>query len=83
MLLQKKHIFLPAIALSFSAHAWDVTGHVIIAQIAYDNLTPIAREDVNYLTECTSFSEHYPNFSPYIYSAPWPDQFKHTVEHPH
>ncbi|MGH8048501.1 MAG: S1/P1 nuclease [Chthoniobacterales bacterium] len=41
---------LTALALSvFSARAWDPLGHMLVAQIAYDNLTPAAKTNVDAL----------------------------------
>jgi hypothetical protein len=86
MRFEKKWIALGATFLltqiPFSSQAWDANGHIIIAQIAYDNLTPVAQQDVNYLTQKTSFSTTFPAFSSYIYSAPWPDYLNYDVKNP-
>lgn len=62
--------------------AWDATGHILIAQIAYNNLTPIAQKDVDELIEKTSFAHDFKVFSPYVYSAPWPDYLNHGGQSP-
>lgn len=84
MIFQKKWIALSAttflLAQISTAEAWDATGHVIVAQIAYDNLTPIAQHDVDYLTEQTDFARTFPDFSTFVYSAPWPDYLNYDVK---
>lgn len=50
----KKYIFkfiiiLFLIIFPFATYAWNYTGHVIIAQIAYDNLTPSAKQKADIL----------------------------------
>ena len=67
---------------SISTYAWDATGHIIVAQIAYDNLTPIAKKDIDDLFKTTGFSKQFPTFSPYIYSAPWPDYLNYDIKAP-
>lgn len=69
-------------SLSFSSAllAWDATGHAIVAQIAYNNLTTIAKKDVGYLINKTHFASEFPQFTPYVYSASWPDYFKYKVK---
>ena len=37
-------VFIAMLALASSAGAWNFTGHRVIAAIAYDRLTPAARE---------------------------------------
>ena len=83
MIFQKKYIMLAIIFFGLippSIEAWDVTGHDIIAQIAYNHLSNTARNNVDYLINRTNFCTNFPSFSPYVYSAPWPDHFKHSVE---
>ena len=64
------------------SQAWDASGHIVIAQIAYDNLTPVAQQDVDYLIGQTDFATTYPSFTPYIFSAPFPDYFNYVVKAP-
>jgi len=87
MTFQKKWVAALSIAfcvavISSPALAWDATGHIIIAQIAYDNLTPMAKQDVNTLIQQTNFATSFPQFTPFIYSAPWPDYFIFEVKPP-
>lgn len=67
---------------SMQASAWDAIGHEIIAQIAYDNLTPTAQQDVDYLTKKTDFAKEFPTYATFVYSAPWPDFFLYGVKNP-
>lgn len=71
-----------ATSLSMQAMAWDSIGHEIIAQIAYDNLTPVAQKDVTYLTTKTSFAKSFPTFAGFDYAAPWPDYLLYGVKNP-
>ena len=58
--------------LGFSvAHAWDSTGHRIVAMIAYENLMPQAKHHVDQLTE--SGDRGYPGLQRFLYAAVWPD----------
>jgi len=74
--------FFLCISFSLTAQAWDATGHIIIAKIAQDSLTPIAKQDINELIDATSFATSFPRFTPYIYSASWPDYYIHNVKVP-
>lgn len=57
-----------------SASAWDSSGHRIVAQIAYDNLTPIAKNKVDQLTEL--LDQKYPPRSRFLFASTWADQIK-------
>lgn len=43
----KKVLIVLSLFVALSAHAWDVVGHRIVADVAYHNLTPAAREAVD------------------------------------
>lgn len=75
-------ITLGLIQFPLVSQAWDASGHIVIAQIAYDNLTAVAQQDVDYLIGQTDFAGAYPKFTPYIYSAPFPDYFNYDVKVP-
>lgn len=64
------------------AQAWDATGHILVAQVAYNNLTAVAKQDVDYLINHTNFKFDFPQFTPYAYSAPWPDYLKYNLKVP-
>lgn len=68
--------------LSFTAQAWDATGHMIIAKIAYDHLTPTAKQDIDLLFEKTYFAKDFPAYHSYVLSAPWPDYFCYSLPAP-
>ena len=44
-------LLLPTGLFSLPANAWNFTGHVVIGEIAYQNLTPAARKQVDFLTD--------------------------------
>ncbi|HUK84108.1 MAG TPA: S1/P1 nuclease, partial [Verrucomicrobiae bacterium] len=62
-----------AIAAVTNARAWDGTGHMLVAQIAYDRLNPKARARVDALA-----SQLDSNGVPYnaVSIACWPDDIK-------
>lgn len=70
----KKILFL-LLLITSHAFAWDSTGHRLIAQIAYDNLTPAAREKVDQIT--VTLDGKYPPPSRFLFAAVWPDALKH------
>jgi hypothetical protein len=86
MVFKNKWIALSAAAFFLTqiptAQAWDATGHIIIAQIAYNNLTYTAQQDVDYLIGQTDFAHSFPDFSTFVYAAPWPDYFNYEVKPP-
>jgi len=60
-------------AAAFNAHAWDGTGHMLVAQIAHDRLSEKARARVDALaSQLTSNEVHY-NF---VTAACWADDIK-------
>ncbi|HLB56266.1 MAG TPA: S1/P1 nuclease [Coxiellaceae bacterium] len=63
-----------ALTLSFSTFAWNNAGHRVIAQIAYDQLTPQAKQKVDALTT-VMFHSPYPS-DRFLRAATWPDQLK-------
>ncbi|MCB1827382.1 MAG: S1/P1 nuclease [Coxiellaceae bacterium] len=81
--MKKRYLLITLLLIATnSAFAWDATGHIIVAQIAYNNLTPTAKADVNYLIGNTNFASNFPQFTPYVYSAPWPDYLKYSINPP-
>ncbi len=56
--------------------AWDGDGHRIIAQIAYDNMTPAARDAANDLID--RLSDQYPQTSTFQTAAQWADYLRHN-----
>lgn len=57
--------------VSVPALAWDATGHRLIAAIAYQHLTPQAREKIDQLSKIGD--EHYPPYQRFLFAAIWPD----------
>ncbi|MBY0545191.1 MAG: S1/P1 nuclease [Gammaproteobacteria bacterium] len=53
-----------------SAYAYNANGHKIVAQIAYDNLTPTAQHKVTTLVRVVG---RYYSFTQFVDGAPWPD----------
>lgn len=51
--------------------AWNFIGHAVIAQIAYDNLTPTAKKQVDSLV--IKFSQTYPAVNSFQKMADWAD----------
>jgi len=51
--------------------AWNQVGHKVVAQIAYDNLTPATKKEMNQLTQIVS--SYYPYEKQFIDSAIWAD----------
>lgn len=59
---------------SLNALAWDSTGHRLIAAIAYQQLTPAARQQIDALTK--TLDPDYPALSRFYYAATWADQIR-------
>lgn len=66
--------FLMLESLSVSVFAWNAVGHRIIAQIAYDQLTPIAKAKIDALTMVMFHSSYADNR--FARASTWPDQLK-------
>ena len=62
------------IFFSNSLFAWNQVGHKVVAQIAYDNLTPTAKLKANQLTK--AMSDNYPGNIGFVDSAIWADNIK-------
>lgn len=73
-----KKIFLCFIflAVNFNTFAWDNTGHRLIAQIAYDHLTPETKTKVDFLTKI--LDPNYPAKQRFLYDSTWLDQIKYS-----
>ncbi|OGT49040.1 MAG: hypothetical protein A3E82_01320 [Gammaproteobacteria bacterium RIFCSPHIGHO2_12_FULL_38_11] len=75
----KKIIFVLLLFFLTTAFAWNGTGHRIIAQIAYDQLTPTAKEKIDVLTRYR-FASKYPD-ERFLKASTWPDQIKKISPH--
>ena len=73
-----KKTILFTILLSFTIHlslkAWWDPGHLVTAMIAYENLTPEAKKQVDELTK--QLQRDYPYVNHFITTGPWPDDLK-------
>lgn len=61
-------------SLHLSLNAWWDAGHMIVAMIAYENLTPAAKKEVDALTKL--LERDYPYVNHFIATGPWPDDLK-------
>jgi len=59
---------------SFSAFAWDATGHKLVAQIAWQNLTPKTKAFIKRYTR--AFPKHCSEYKCFLAMSVWPDQIK-------
>lgn len=66
-------IILSTVALLMPAWAmaWNATGHEVVAQIAYDNLNPKARTEVDKLYPV--LGQYFPQIDTFTAIATWPD----------
>ncbi len=62
-------LFIPSWAM-----AWNMTGHQVVAQIAYDQLTPTAKQQLD--KPYTVLEQFYPVVDSFIVMASWPDWLK-------
>jgi len=79
-----KKLLLPALAL-FSvsaANAWDYTGHMLVDQVAYENVSPRVRERVGKLVATieNKYNDHQPyNF---VTAGAWMDDMRSMPNYP-
>lgn len=60
--------------LPLKLFAWNETGHMLVAQIAYDKLKPTAREKVDKML--VDFQREYPEVKSFEQLACWPDMIR-------
>lgn len=72
--LSYKILFIFLLFITQVCFAWDGTGHRLIAQIAYDRLTPSAQAKVDQMTGL--LDENYPAPSRFLYASTWPDRIR-------
>jgi hypothetical protein len=63
--------FFFAFAQSQPLFAWNALGHMVIADIAYQNIDTDVRQKLNDLMKY--FNQEYPGYTSYMQAAPWPD----------
>ncbi len=59
---------------SFACWAWNYTGHMVVANIAYSQMTPQARQRADQLIRL--MQKYYPDSKTFIQSSVWADQIK-------
>lgn len=57
-----------------SLFAWNALGHMVIANVAYQNLKPAVRQKVDNLT--TYFQKEYPETNAFVEISYWPDAIR-------
>jgi hypothetical protein len=71
----KKIFLLSSLLLSTHVFAWNAVGHRMVAQIAYDQLTPAVKVKVDALT-AVMFHSPYPE-ARFMRAAVWPDKYRY------
>jgi hypothetical protein len=66
--------FLILFCFPISVFAWNIVGHKVVAQIAYQQLNPIAKEKVDSLV--ASMHQQYPMINSFADIACWPDKLR-------
>lgn len=61
--------------LPISSSAWNSVGHMVVAKIAYDRLTPTVRTKVDNIV--ASLSKEYPNITRFEQIGFWPDTLRY------
>lgn len=77
MLLQRLFFFTLAFLFSLSpisSYAWNAMGHMVIANIAYEQLKPEVRAKVDGLV--SNLNKEYPDMSTFLHLAYWPDAIR-------
>jgi hypothetical protein len=60
--------------MSQTAFAWNQMGHLVIAQIAYDQLTPAMQKQVSQMTSV--LGNYFPSTASFVSAASWADEIK-------
>lgn len=60
--------------ISISTFAWNAIGHMVVANIAYQNLTPQARAKVDKMVG--ELNQEYPEMKTFVNIAYWPDSIR-------
>ncbi len=75
---QRLFFLVSSLILSFLplnyVYAWNAMGHMVIANIAYEQLKPEVREKVDQLVG--NLNKEYPEMSSYLHLAYWPDALR-------
>lgn len=82
--MKKWSVFFFCLLLSWGVYAWNAIGHQLVAQIAWDQLTPEAKQMVNAYNRAFSKNKHFSNV---IVAATWLDTLRakdvHWYDHLH
>lgn len=62
------------VSLPVNSYSWNATGHMVVASIAYQQLTPKAREKVDSMAQ--AMHSEYPNINSMLEMAVWPDSIR-------
>lgn len=60
--------------LPVTSYSWNATGHMVVADIAYQQLSPVARSKVDVLIG--TLNKEYPNVGSMMNMAAWPDSIR-------
>jgi len=91
MIFNIRNIFgLFILLISLNAHSWNALGHMVVAQIAYNNLNHSAKQQVD--TLLNEFSTEYSDIDKFYLLGPWADTLRsqkiesynhwHYTDHP-
>ena len=72
--MKKFYLLLLSVCLCLPAKSWWDPGHMLTALIAYENLNPNAKKQVDKLIK--KLSEDYPYSNNFVSAATWPDDIK-------
>lgn len=78
-MLQRIWLFLACLHTCFLSAWWDA-GHMMMAQIAYDELHPSIRAEVDSLIK--TFADVYPDMKSFVIASIWPDLDEEMNSHP-
>tara|TARA_B100000989_G_C19533134_1_gene471559 strand:+ start:2859 stop:3743 length:885 start_codon:yes stop_codon:yes gene_type:complete len=70
----KACLYTSLMVIAVPGFAWNAIGHQVVAKIAYDNLTPEAKAEVNRLS--TIIGQYYTRSNTFVKSASWPDSIR-------
>ena len=71
----KQYLWL-LLLVSSRVFSWGTNGHLLVAEIAYQHLTPAARAQVNTLSK--RFTSNYPRFKNFQLASVWADSLRHN-----
>lgn len=74
LLLGRTVIGLITFFFPFTLFAWNEVGHMVIANIAYQHVTPIVRKKIDNLV--FYFNQEYPQMRTFQHIASWPDTLR-------